>query len=877
MKRIPLQIILTAMMLFASCSPQAAAPTEVKLEIESATSPCPPIVFPTTPVPTYTPEVRPSTSTPPPISPTASPSSTASPAPTSSLQTPDQFILLYFDHINQQDYSFTWKLLTERYQNAYHSPAQGGFEGYAGFWKTVERVEILNIVIRSQDSSSARVEVSARYLYTSGVITTSTVTYDLTFTASRQTWLIDAAPSSRGIPNPDGSEVSFPAAPFSASNTVPVSWKTEHVSSQTSPDIFPSVYSLFVDPKTTTTLYVEINDGLFKSMDGGNHWKLLTIRKNEITAGIDLLAIDPVVTTTLYANVAFDRHAYLYQSRDGGETWNPLAMDLKGQIRFLVIDPKNSSTLYAGMWHGVFKSTNGGGHWDLITPEMTVTQIHFLAIDPEVPDNLYIGTRKGVFKSSDGGSNWKQLRISMQGGDEFQILHIAIDPQSPTTLYASGSMKNAYKTTDGGETWKAINLGSRDELIRSLTVDPASSTNLYAVTLGNDLFQSTDGGASWNMIKYFSGNLMLSRLVIDPAASSTMYAGTSWGVYRSIDSGQNWQKTNTGLTDDRRKTGAAQTPTSYLDAEQTLLSGSTRDWKPLALQGCYVYKLVLDPNNPTFLYAVTDRGVYKSRDRGKNWSSIQMNLDQNTSVTNLAIDPRNPNTFYASTTDGIYKSTDNGQSWKAVSAGLTDRLITVVAFDPKHPNVIYAASNQGIVYKSTEDGENWSVVFTDIFHTRIEALAIDPKKPETLYAGTAGNGIYKSEDGGRTWNAANTGLLSPDITNLSIDPVTPTTLYASGYGLYKSENGGDDWNYVDNGFTAYMAYAFAIDPSAHAVLYAGTEDGQVFTSLNGGLEWKQIVPTSDNLYIFSLIVDPKQTRTVYAGTGGGIFTFQAEK
>ena len=59
---------------------------------------------------------------------------------------------------------------------------------------------------------------------------------------------------------------------------------------------------------------------------------------------------------------------------------------------------------------GVFKSTNGGGNWSAVNTGLTDTYVHALAIDPVTPTTLYAGTEGGgVFKSTDGGGNWSAV------------------------------------------------------------------------------------------------------------------------------------------------------------------------------------------------------------------------------------------------------------------------------------------------------------------------------------------------------------------------------------------------------------------------------------------------------------------------------------
>src|SRR6516225_7902247 len=77
------------------------------------------------------------------------------------------------------------------------------------------------------------------------------------------------------------------------------------------------------------------------------------------------------------------------------------------------------------------------------------------------------------------------------------ILALAIDPATPTTLYAGTEGGGAFKSTDGGDSWTAINNGLTNLSVRALAIDPCTPMNIYAGTFGGGAFKSTDGGDSW--------------------------------------------------------------------------------------------------------------------------------------------------------------------------------------------------------------------------------------------------------------------------------------------------------------------------------------------------------------------------------------------
>jgi photosystem II stability/assembly factor-like uncharacterized protein len=113
-------------------------------------------------------------------------------------------------------------------------------------------------------------------------------------------------------------------------------------------------------------------------------------------------------------------------------------------------------------------------------------------------------------------------------------LAMAIDPTSPSTLYA-GTDNGVYKSTNSGGSWSTVDTGlSGNALsVTALAIDPTTSSTLYAGTAGGGVFRSTDSGGSWSPVNTgLSGNaLSVTALTIDPTTSSTLYAGTAGGVF----------------------------------------------------------------------------------------------------------------------------------------------------------------------------------------------------------------------------------------------------------------------------------------------------------------------------------------------------------
>jgi hypothetical protein len=104
----------------------------------------------------------------------------------------------------------------------------------------------------------------------------------------------------------------------------------------------------------------------------------------------------------------------------------------------------------------------------------------------------------------------------------------------------------------------------------------------------------------------------ITALAIDPQESAIMFAGTNTGVYKSVDSGYNWNR---------------------------------------CLRDFFIYALAVDPLTPSTIYAGTQAGVYRSTDGGTNWELHIEGMSYH-EIHALAIDPKTPTTIYAGSVYG---------------------------------------------------------------------------------------------------------------------------------------------------------------------------------------------------------------------------------
>ena len=171
-------------------------------------------------------------------------------------------------------------------------------------------------------------------------------------------------------------------------------------------------------------------------------------------------------------------------------------------------------------------------------------QIYSLAIDPLTPTNLYAATNDGVFKSTDGGANWAAANtglpdIGIFGG----ACCLAIEPLTPATLYAV-TEDGVFKSTDGATSWKPIELIPYD--MNFLVIDPLTPATLYAGTRAGGVYKTTNGGRNWIAANTGITNTELSTVAIEPGTPTSLYAVSPDGLFKSVDGAKTWRLAGPG-------------------------------------------------------------------------------------------------------------------------------------------------------------------------------------------------------------------------------------------------------------------------------------------------------------------------------------------
>lgn len=644
-----------------------------------------------------------------------------------------------------------------------------------------------------------------------------------------------------------------------------------------------SIFSLAIHPYDSNIVYAGSVGKIYKTTDGAQSWTPLSAGLP--TGGyITNVTIDWRNPEIIYATMA---ETGICKSTNAGATWAPVVTGAQFNASGpLIVSATGQPEVFAGSkLKGLFKSTDAGGTWESSSDGMSLVVIT-IAIDPATPNRMYAGTvGGGVFRSEDGGEHWQNSGLTNS-----VILHLAIDPQQTSIVYAAGSA-GMYRSGDGGLTWAEA--GQRVPYVLSMLTDAQNPQTLYLGGISGILYKSDNAGQTWNLANSGLPYYTVIALALDPVSGAIYASLDQRGIYKSLDAGKSWTLTDDSLLGAAQilslavdplngdvyaasngygvfKTENAGASWSYLAANFTsniLSSVKTRQASPTVTA---IYVSVLNDDDQGV-------GLYMSMDRGQTWNPAASGI-ANASVVAVATSPHSGTVLYASgvdyigTTRGVYKSTSMGLTWQPASSGLQGLIVSALLVDPADPNTVYAGTQQDGVYISTNAGANWAPIQSPYPGSYIRALS---PAPGGAYAGTLGNGVLIRGSGAPSF----TGGVDPTLSGLipyhtAIDPTNPATIYeaTSGTGVVKSTDRGVKWKSASVGLTDQTVFLVMVDPVSPQTVYAGTFQGGVFVSDDGAATWKPFSRALFNKFITAMAIDPYNHKVLYIGTeGGGAF------
>jgi photosystem II stability/assembly factor-like uncharacterized protein len=493
--------------------------------------------------------------------------------------------------------------------------------------------------------------------------------------------------------------------------------------------------------------------GLYKTMDGGAHWRNISRNPGMPTGLLGKIGISVAASNhrIVYAIVQA-RDGGVFRSNDAGATWRRVNSEMKLRQRAfyytaIFVDPTNPQVLYAPEVDGVYKSKDGGKAWANI--QMPHGDNHIVWINPRNPKILLVGNDGGGTVSTDGGASWSSERNQPTG----QYYHVALDDQFPFHVFGAAQDEGAFEGPSaaigpgiGPGEWYSVALGE------STFVAPEPGSPY--VTYGSGYYSAfarldrvtgeTKNVSPWP--RYMSGASSLETkyrfgwshpIFFSPANPRELLVGGQV-VFTSTDHGQTWRVISPDLTrNDPSTEGASGGP---IDLDQT----GAETFPDIS-------SLAVSPLDGNVIWAGSADGlVHVTTDHGGNWSAVTPpQLPQWAQISSIEPSHTQKGTAYLTASrfmwddyrPYVYETTDFGAHWTTVSNGLPgDQYVFVVRQDPREPRLLFAGT-RSTAYVSLDGGANWQPLTLNLPGVQVRDLAISTREGE-LVAATHGRAFW---------------------------------------------------------------------------------------------------------------------------------------
>lgn len=657
------------------------------------------------------------------------------------------------------------------------------------------------------------------------------------------------------------------------------------------------IFSLAVDRQNPQTVYAATEGGLCKSVDAGEHWKLLprTEHKDLRITGekgksIRCIAVSPSNGKVVFAASPTGK---VYKSVDGGETWavsyeKKTAEEDPAALRMQF--GKVNGAFFGGIWIP-FTFPQG------IAPENGAGFGFSFKGDKTQPKDAFL-----TLKSSTGAVYRSRNLRDLFLDDQWRDVVLRAEDFSPDPEFVKKSPDEAksHPTPEwstltrmdfscSGPLPTAASIGKIGKVFFAVTRDAEGKTAPASQPLLVTVKDFAAGKAVQTYGNIRTGNAAVgsafSVALAEKDPSLVLAATADSGLILSRDGGQTWAQQSTP----KRASSAA-----------------------------------VAPSDANIIYATFfEEGVYKSADKGATWASISEGLPQAFSAKEVAVSPSSPQDVFLIGANGwngsFFHSSDGGKTWKNSSALAMDSesdptlqgagsgktplsTPTNIAINPRNPKMLYISANWRCCL-SEDGGLTWTERNRGADISCIYDIRFSGAK---TYVCAMDEGTFVSENGGAKWRQLWPRKYTPDFTGHNwriglttsngVDRLVGTcspwdVKYTNR--VVVSEDGGNTFTVTTTGLPDYLprantmwgqsyARALSVDPKNPKIVYLGMDGdptdgksgGGIFKSEDGGYSWNQLPnqPASRRIF-FGLMVDPTDSNRIYwgaCGNNGGV-------
>jgi photosystem II stability/assembly factor-like uncharacterized protein len=488
--------------------------------------------------------------------------------------------------------------------------------------------------------------------------------------------------------------------------------------------------------------------GLYKSIDGGDHWTQIGLGSHGLPAspGRIGIAVAPSQPQRVYAMVDAAMGG-LYRSDDGGATWAQASSDPRiwGRGWYfggITVEPRNPDVVYASNT-ALYRSEDGGKTFVPVKGAPGGDDYHVLWIDPQVPQHRILGVDQGAVVSVDGGETWSSWYNQPTG----QFYHVVTDNRFPYWVYGSQQDSGAAGVPSRTNSYDGINLTEFRETTAGgesddVAPDPKDPDVLFGgrvekLDLRTGQTRSVDPVLAYPNRYRETWTL---PLLFSPRDPKVLYFARQ-RLFRTDDGGEHWTVISPDLT---REDPGTPANLDAVTAANNLQTGPRRG---------VIYSIAPSRLADHDLWVGTDDGlIWRTKDEGANWTNVTpaaitpwskigildaSHFDAETAyaaVDRHRLDDFNPY---------IYRTHDGGQHWALIAGGIpAGTFVNAVREDAVARGLLYAGTEKG-VYVSFDDGDRWQPLQANLPVTSVRDLEVHG---EDLVIATHGRAFWVLDD-----------------------------------------------------------------------------------------------------------------------------------
>ena len=624
-----------------------------------------------------------------------------------------------------------------------------------------------------------------------------------------------------------------------------------------------------------------INRGVYVTKDGGKNWDR-TLYINDVSGIIDM-SETPGDFNIMYAtswekdrkawNFDEDGHSSgIYKSIDGGDNWSLISNDESGFPTGAGIGRIGIAVFDKDIVYGVVDNQNFRESTEKKV-DQGLTKESFIGMTVENFNNISINDIRAFLRSNRFPSKYKPDAIKkdindgkLKPDDLYRYLVNANSELFDTPIIGA----EVYKSENGGKTWTKTHDSFLDGVYNTygyyfgkIHVDPSNSQKIY--TYGVPILTSDDGGKTFYRIGKENVHADHHDLWINPHKPGHLINGNDGGVNITYDDGKNWIKNNStevgqfyainvdnqtpynvygGLQDN----GVWMGPHNSLENKRWNMTGQY-PWK--GILGGDGMEVQIDNRNPNIVFTGSQFGFYArlDLDTGRRKSIKPIHELGNSPFrfnwqTPILLSPHNQDVLYLGS-NFLHKSSNQGDDWETISEDLTSGgkkgnvpygTITTISESPVKEGVLYTGSDDGFVYVSKNSGKTWknisgnlpkelwiSNVYASNHDEKVVYLSLDGYRWDNFSPY-----LFQSKNYGKTWESISSNLPDSPINVVIEDNVNEDILYVGNdHGVYISLDQGKTWEPFNKGLTSAAVHDLVIQEEKQHLL-VGTHGRSIY-------------------------------------------------